>query len=632
VNRNVGRMNIVNCITTLQRSAKLLMKSGNDVADGANVEGNSEDCGGGGGGPDELKRYGSQIHSVEERARELLSTDEEEACRARQVANGIWAIARICRLGHTLPEGLFSSLIRVGMKRMFEFKQQEVSSLLWAFGHMSGFIKNEQRKMVADALGCLDSTLSQAFVSRTTPQGISNTLWAFGRLSADAGFRLPHKMLSIFLSDALVKTEKNQFNAQELSNTIWACAKLSSVSLLSSASPSSPSRLGEGGKPILRAKLEELSSSVLSILKGEIRTQLTKQNLCNSVWSLAKLREAKLLQKLDFSLVGSPLDKEVVKSLCDLNAREATMIAWAYAQDEDGRERVSDIIATFHDSEGLSATQSVMLLWCCAKAQLESTLQIRQAIITIMRNLSAKKMDVQQFSALDVSNLMWALARLDAGMKEIKGNVMDHKSEEGIQSDSKEDKSRTCSTLYCDAKHILVPEAASRASEHIGDSVRSEPNLSSGIGQQMCGQTDVKHIANYVWALAKLGIRHHALEDKAEIIAGLRHEELNARDLANIAWGLAMLKGTSASRKTMENLAKTATFKFHDLNAQELSKFLWAMHKTRVVDKDLEDKASGITKLSFDFPWLSPKSTKVSLDSIPGGGRKLQNTGWNAQI
>lgn len=74
------------------------------------------------------------------------------------------------------------------------------------------------------------------------------------------------------------------------------------------------------------------------------------------------------------------------------------------------------------------------------------------------------------------------------------------------------------------------------------------------------------------------------------------------------------------------------------LNAQELSKFLWAMSKAHVQNKKLEAAAMSKRHVDVFVPGLNALDgtpLAISLASIPGGGRNLQNTGtafWDASL
>ncbi|GAB5370094.1 hypothetical protein AAMO2058_001462500 [Amorphochlora amoebiformis] len=291
-------------------------------------------------------------------------------------------------------------------------------------------------------------------------------------------------------------------------------------------------------------------------------------------------------------------DSEVLGRLREkrFNPTEMVMLIWAYAQREESKAVIRDLFSVFmSEIQSFSPPELAMVANGIAKS---NPINSETFLQKIAQALSCNARALTTLSPLDVSNLLWAFARVDVVHKKFFSQVAEH-----------------AATLLQN-----------------GSSSTNEENSNSRVGyEQKNNQFQPKHISNLIWALARTATRHPKIEAAAEKFAMERAMELNPRDLANLGWGLAVLGGKKR-KKALSSLGLSARSKVREFNAQESSKFLWAITKAEVNDPKLQNAFMSKLDLTFNFPALNP-NPNITLSSIPGGGRNLKNTGtavWDA--
>ena len=218
--RENAKLNLVNCVTSLQRAAKLAHS-------------------------DEVIR---SLGHLTDRAAQCFSTPQ--SLQTRHISGTLWACAKL-RLS---PPELLQAVLQCGSKmRPDWFKPVELSMAVWAVGKLglgedsggvqfvtallpsafarAGSFDSQGLSNIATGLAALppnaDATHRLLLIMRSrlaefTPQEVANTLSAFARLGAqlDAcdGFAAS--------AAAAVERSLDTFSTQQLANAAWAATKL----------------------------------------------------------------------------------------------------------------------------------------------------------------------------------------------------------------------------------------------------------------------------------------------------------------------------------------------------------------------------------------------------------------------
>ncbi len=199
-------------------------------------------------------------------ARLIKHRDQSKRPKAQEAANVVWALAT---LGHEpadkgLIDDVCNHFARL-IKHLEESKRpnaQQSANIVWALATLG---HKPADKGLVDAVCNHFSRLirHQDTRNRPTSQGVSNVLWALG----DMNHAPPDGAASAFLEwlTRLCKLSGQEPNAQDLSNTLFACA-------------------------VLHVKVKGHVS--LALVRGLLRLDRSggyKQEYCNAAWGLAVL-------------------------------------------------------------------------------------------------------------------------------------------------------------------------------------------------------------------------------------------------------------------------------------------------------------------------------------------------------
>eukprot|EP00466_Bigelowiella_natans_P005851 jgi/Bigna1/140763/aug1.58_g15471 len=150
-------------------------------------------------------------------------------------------------------------------------------------------------------------------------------------------------------------------------------------------------------------------------------------------------------------------------------------------------------------------------------------------------------------------------------------------------------------------------------------------------------------MANLIWSLAKLRMKHAQIQEFVADEVENRCVQFDSHDLVNVSWAFATIYGGRARRGLMDSIAARGVKILHALNAQneELDALAFSQRELSFSFKSAEDERDPIMlTLAIDLSLAAARYTNtleicVGLSSIPGGGRKLQNTGtamWDASF
>ncbi len=521
------------------------------------------------------------------------SKEEKDDFIPQHISNLLWAVAKLVDNGLELKKtpklkevvAALLPLVKTKAKSKEEkdhFIPQHISNLLWAVAKLvdNGLEKTPTLKgTVATLLPLMKAnTESKKEKDHFNTQATANLLWTLAKL-VDNGLEkaaqfqeavaalLPH-----VTTKAESKEEKDHFNTQEVASLLWALAKL----------------LDNGLEPEKTQKLKEAVVALLSRVKAKAESQEEKdhfnpQDITNLLWAVAKLVDNGL------ELEKTPKLKQVVAALLPHVTTKA-----------ESKEQ-KDRFIPLHIAN---------LLWAMAKLvdnglELKKIPKLKEAVATLLPQVKTKaesKAEKDHFNAQHIANLLWALAKLvDNGLeleitpklKQVVAALLPHVTS---KAESKEQKDR------------FIPQ----------------------------------HIANLLWALAKLVDNGLELEKTAKLKEALatllyhvktKAESKEERDrfkpqgVANLLWALAKLVDNGLELEKTAKLKETlAALLYHvkttaeskeerdHFNTQGTVNLLWAMAKlgeaielnlVKSMFGSLADRISETPQLSLQNTWMS---------------------------
>ena len=393
-----------------------------------------------------------------------------------------------------------------------------------------------------------------------TSQGLSNVLYAFARLEDEERRSLCKDGLVAKLVDRICVIFAS-FNAQEVANSLSSLAKIGVLR-------------GMGNE---EEKYAEFQSIVLSVLRTRM-SEFNPQNLANAMWSVAKYLD-------ELALNGNSIGgheagwkfREIFQDAIfsrshEFNGQELSMCIWAASVALRNEEDAVHVAAHLGQQVGLlrgelNGQQIVMLLTGLAK------LQFREK--SVMKGLAKQaEKHIKSFSIQDLDQCLGTFVRIDYRRPKLAKKVVQ-------------------------AATVLLTVNTARPQSIVAAAPQN--------------------VANLMWALAKL--EYSPLpEEFATAVEGFVCQNIDrfkARDIANVAWAFAML---CIGRQAMKCIGDKAALQLDAFNAQECSKLLYAMEKSKSMTPSLKRAASESRVETYEFP--SIRET-VSLAHILGGGREF---------
>ncbi|MGI2030279.1 DUF1601 domain-containing protein [Endozoicomonas acroporae] len=433
-------------------------------------------------------------------------------------------------------------------------------------------------------------------------QGSANLLWAMAKL-VDNGLELEKTprlkeaaatLLPKVKTKAESKEEKDHFIPQHISNLLWAVAKLVDNGLEKT--------------PKLKGAVAALLPHVTTNAESkEEKDHFKPQEVVNLLWAMAKL-------------VDNGLELE---NAAKLKEAVAALLPQVKTKAESNAEK-----------DHFNAQHIANLLWAVAKLvdkglELEKTPKLKEALVALLPQVKTKAESTEEkdhFKPQEVTNLLWALAKLvDNGLKlkkipKLKEVMAALFPQVKNQAESKEEKDRfkpqhLANLLWAVAKLVdngLELEKTPKLKEAL---VALLPRVKTKA--ESTEEKDLfipQHIANLLWALAKLVDNGLALDktaklneavttllphvkNKAELTAEKDH--FKPQEVTNLLWALAKLVDNGLElRKTpklkesvvallphVKTKAESTAEKDH-LKPQEVANLLWALAK--LVDNGLE--------------------------------------------
>lgn len=524
----------------------------------------------------------------------------------------------------------------------------------------------------------LEKTTKLAALDPSTyqPRHLSTTLWACATLDVqDSGLE---KVILTACDHKL-----HDFKSQEISNLIWAVARLGGKSgtwtiwraflqrLLPIAHPIlwdfTPQGLSNvaWGLATMNVDNRDFMHALVAMAAKTVHT-FKPLELANTVWAMAKLQ---LLTRLSDTTDASSTTSQawrpglpskhapelvgaIQRNMSDFTARNFASIAWAVGKlVSDGADpSVWDffrlVVPNVHTFvSNMNGIELAMVCWALATATEDkgegdtNAAAATTALQTVITSVSPR---IDSLSGRQLATLVWSVAKLRVSDTQLLQRVADCACPRVSQLNPQDLDNLAWGFARCEHIHLAlmlaIAEATTRLLSSPGDMTPGGEEEAEG-----AGSFPSKNLANILWAMAKLGVGKEIInpnsigQDVWSVFAKTtcktvrkRAGEFNPRDLANTAWALAALgetfqavDTTIKTTKTIKALAKAARACLGNFNAQECSKLLYSMTRAGVSDSQLSQLAAQTRTVDYHFPAMDQT---VVLEQILGGGRHLTDT------
>ena len=426
-------------------------------------------------------------------------------------------------------------------------------------GSEGGSIKKAQKALIEQLARVVESraTLQERAPCGFNAQEISNLLWALAKLVENGLLQLDQDGLASQTVTSLlpkVVTPPEPFKPQEISNLLWALAKLV-----------------ENGR--LQLDQGDLTSQAVMALLPQVVTPsgpFKPQGISNLMWALVKLIENGRLQMDQDSLASQAVTSLLLKVVTPpgpFKPQEISNLLWALAKlvengllqmDQGGlvSQAVTSLLLKVVAPPGPFTPQEISnLLWALAKLVENGLLQMDQGglvshVVTAL--LPQVVAPPGPFNPQEISNLLWALAKLVENGR--------------LQLDQGDLTSQAVTTLL---SQVVTPS----------------------------GPFKPQGISNLMWALVKL-IENGLLQMDQDSLASQAAtslllkvvtppEPFKPQEISNLLWALAKLvenrrlqldQGSLTSQVVTALLSQVVTPP-GPFNSQHVSNLLWALAK-----------------------------------------------------
>ncbi|WP_422449597.1 MULTISPECIES: RAP domain-containing protein [unclassified Endozoicomonas] len=387
--------------------------------------------------------------------------EEKDCFNTQGTTNLLWALAKLVDNGLALEktpklkEAVAALLPQVKAKAESKAEKdrvnnQDTANLLWALAKLvDNGLKLEKTPKLKEAVAALlphvkTKAESKQEKDHSIPQQIANLLWALAKL-VDNGLALEKTtnlkeavaaLVHLVKTKAESKKEKDHFNLQEVSNLLWALAKL----------------VDNGLELENTAKLKEAVAALVHLVKTKTESKEEKdhfrpQAVANLLWAVAKLvdngleleKTTKLKEVVVALLLQVKINAEAKKD--HFIPQHIAILLWAVAKLVDnGLEKTAKLkeavnallpqVATRAESKEEKdhfKTQGIAnLLWAVAKLvdnglALGKTVMLKETVAVLLPHVKIKaesKEEKDHFNLQAVANLLWAMAKLvDNGLE-----------------------------------------------------------------------------------------------------------------------------------------------------------------------------------------------------------------------
>jgi RAP domain len=346
-------------------------------------------------------------------------------------------------------------------------------------------------------------------------QDISNLLWAYAK-AADGINVIDGPLLDVLAKTASIGIA--DFNPQDLANTAWAFATLNYKAplLFDAIASAAPARIGD----------------------------FTPQDLSNTAWAFAKLNH-------EAPLLFEAIARAALVRIHDFYPQALSNTAWSFAKLNHEAPALLDAIADAAQVRinDLNPQDLANTAWSFATLHQEAP----SLFDSIAR---AAPVRINEFNSQDLANTAWSFATLNHRAPALLDAIA-RAAQVGINEFKPQELANTAwsfATLNHEAP-ALFEAIATAAPVRIGD-------------------FNPQELANTAWALATLNHEAPLLFDAIAKTALVRINDFNPHNLANTAWSLATMNYEEPS--LFDAIARAAQERIRDFNPQNLSNMAWS--------------------------------------------------------
>jgi hypothetical protein len=491
-------MNLVNCVTSLQRLGKFTSASSPPPAS-----------------------------AMEHLIAQAVICFKSEPCQTRHIAGCLWACATL----RIAPSQLLPCVLRRGEElQAIWFKPQELSMAVWALGKLVADLASDARALAAR---WINTSLVPSAVPRLfefNSQGLSNFVLGLAGLAKVEVEAYVDRLLVGFCG------RLHEFQPQEIANTLSSLAKLGA-------------RLSAPG-------CAALSGEMAVAIRGSLRA-FTAQHLANVAWATAKLLERTSNQQDHDALNFWCLTAAAVEErMCEFNPQELSMSMWAAAKGLSEAPASPATIAAFASAAGAavrtlathidSAQQVATIVLSLTKLGCAATPQ--QEALQLLSDAAQRLLPLGHFNPQDLDNLAsgfsrhelcWRSRKLVQALSEASVAVLARSAAAGSVFPP-----RNLANLLTALAKLKSNLKTRGAKERDGTAALSRAAAADLLRAQRLQEFSMKDCANAGWGLAILGDPQPAcmaaIGRRAADLLASDNKGFNAQECSRLLYGMGV--------------------------------------------------------------------------------------------
>lgn len=524
-----------------------------------------------GQGPQQVAQHQQLLDQLEGMLARCLPEYQEP----RQCANCVWALGKLGRLPRPeLLAAVKGLLTRGGGAQLLRCKPQELSNLAYGLA-----LLGVRDGALWDGIAAVAAKRADSFKA----QELANVLWAHGAIG-----RRDTQLFDAAVRAAAARLQ--EFQVREVVNIVWSCAKVGhkDAAFLDEAAPWLADRVADFGSQdvgnLLWAlgKLRPLGLAQAALVQGlgqqvvaqqeALVGQAKPQELVNVLWGCARLRHSPP------PLLAALLDA-LTQRCKDLPPQSVANGLWACAALGQRHEAFLDAALAaatchLHSAPGFKPQELSNVIWACGRLGLAAGSLKQAACFQALVSAAAPCLGSATMLPQHVANITWACAAL-------------RHREQALLSQLPAVLPRTADRL----KPVELAMLSWSAARLQVDEPSVADALARGISAH-AGQMQPKMLSFSVWSLAKL---NHGpdppLTAAAMAAAAPQLLHFRPRELANLAWGLALLGGSD--KKFYRSVADALATCSQPQPPKSVAKYAWAFARAGAYRPALYDQLAG---------------------------------------
>uniref|UniRef100_A0A7S3YR22 RNA-editing substrate-binding complex 6 protein domain-containing protein n=1 Tax=Lotharella globosa TaxID=91324 RepID=A0A7S3YR22_9EUKA len=441
----------------------------------------------------------------------------DEEMKPNDLAHVAWALAKI----HHRDPTMMAKVQERATACLDDFVAWDLANLLWATAKFS------YEKPYSEFMSAMEVAFRRdLFAFR--PKGMTNCLWGFGKI-----LHFPSPQTVVEIRKYVIKNQLT-LDSQGVGNTLWAFAKLSIN-----------------------------DKQALGALRGALSVEADKlkpQEISITIWSLATLSET-----LDAQTKRS-LETHLLRIADSLGPQSITNILWAYGSlamhmDSDLSARILENLR--HNHHNLTTQGVSNIIWAGARLSWNTDTDATDMLRTLVGSKPPSS-----FSALELTNILWGIAKLRLNIDPQLQNYLDIDLATRLGEFNPQS---LVTSLWATVK------IAARSSDYLIDCIQDE------MLEREKGFFTAQSASNTLWALATQG--YTPSKDLMEKIEDDIDEcllDFKPQEISNTFWAYAKLL-LSPRESVMEGLQEQAEKKASQMTSQAISNILWSFAKLNYI-------------------------------------------------